>query len=131
MEGFIFGILRYSCLQLRPCSVLGSFGVVLMSWRGYFHVGQWALQISIVYYVQIRMIYKHIYLYYLKEYTKEKTNLHCNTIPSCRWQFLKAFFCFCFCFHFTLVDVIQWRRSFVCLFVWFVVCFLIPNSRVL
>ena len=43
-----------------------------------------SLQNSIVYYVQIRMIYKHIYLYYLKEYTKEKTNLHCNTIPSCR-----------------------------------------------
>ena len=83
MEGFIFGILRYSCLRLRPCFVLGSFGVVETR-AGTTHVGQSALQNSIVYYVQIRMIYKHIYLYYLKEYTKEKTNLHCNTIPSCR-----------------------------------------------
>ena len=40
-------------------------------WRGdlmaYFYVVRSALQNSIVYYVQIRMIYKHIYLYYLKE----------------------------------------------------------------
>ena len=32
-----------------------------------FHVVRSALQNSIVYYVQIRMIYKHRYLYYLKE----------------------------------------------------------------
>ena len=38
---------RNSCLRLRPRSVLGSFGVVLMSCKVNFHIVRSALQISV------------------------------------------------------------------------------------
>ena len=38
---------RNSCLRLQPCSVLGSFGVVLMSCKVYFHVVRSVLQNSV------------------------------------------------------------------------------------